>query len=318
MNNKNTGKSVERQLEDHVGRLIKSMGYTVSSNPRLRGRSGLHHRPDFMFEVKGKKFIVECKTHFFRQDVLSVYGMATDLDVSHVFLVGYRFPELEVYEKAFDLTLLILQDSVKSKERFKNSIRRLVSRVLLEEEKSRRMPLVGTLELNSYYFLATKTFDLNKISTSMPKGNLSTSTVSDHLIRIDFDGPNSRVLSFLRAVMKEAKLQKLEMLETGIFKTYLQAIEEAYNARIVRFGMMTQRTYVVTNIRSTKDKIGLDELEHFLFEKRGRLTSIRLRLANRSYVNITRTPSLRLGYRGKTPEIFFDVRKEFERLPLGG
>ena len=309
---------MEVQLEYRVSRLIGSMGYRVYRNPKLQGRSGLHHEPDIMFEVEGKKFIVECKTFFSRRDVLAVYGKATDLDVSHVFLVGHRFPQLEVQEKTFDLTLLILQDTVESEEKFKNSIGRLVDRILRKEERSRRMPSPGIFELNSYYLLTTKALDMRRISTSMPKGNISTSTVSDGLIRMDFDGPNSRVLSFLRTVIKEEKLQKLEIPNIGRVKIFLEAVEEDYYARIMRFGMMTRRTYVVTNIRSIHDKIGLDELEKLLLERNGRLTSINLRLANRSYVNITRTPSLRLGYRGKTPEIFLDLRKQFEQLSLGG
>lgn len=308
---------MERELEDHVGRLIESMGYRFSRDARLQGRSGLHHRPDFTFEVRGKKFIVECKTHFSRKDVLSVYGKATDLDVSHVFLVSYRFPELGVYRKAFDLTLLVLQDSVKSENRFKNSLRNIVDRIVSEEEKTRKTRPVRTLELNSYYFFAPETFDLKNTSASIPKGNVSTSVVSDRLVRIDFDGPNSRVSSFLRSVMKERSIEKLAIPEIPEIKLFLQAIEEPYNAKIVRFGMITRRAYVVTNIRFAKDKIDPEELAQLLLEKEGKLTSIGFRLINRSYLNIARTPSLRLGYRGKSPETFFKLRKEFERLSLG-
>jgi len=71
-------------IESRVARILESMGFRVSKNIKLRGRTGIHRQPDFTFEVEGKTFIVECKNRFSRADIISVYGMATDLNVNHV------------------------------------------------------------------------------------------------------------------------------------------------------------------------------------------------------------------------------------------
>lgn len=309
--------NLERKLEERVENILDSMGYRVLRNAKLKGRSGLYHRPDLTFEANGRHFIVECKTRFTREDIMSVYGKATDLDVSHVFLVGCRFPEIEVHQKRFDLTLLVLEESKKSERKFKDTIENVVSRILFEDEESRKIRPLLTREFNSYYFLAQKPLELRTMPIPIPKGHLSTLVVSDGLIRVDFDGPHIRVSRYLREAMKKESLENIPIPEVARIKPFLQAIEGPYKAKIVRYGLATQEAYVVTNTRFSKDKISPSEIERFILDKRGKLTSMKFKLLKQSYLYITRTPSLHLKYRGKFPEDFFKIRKHFEQLCLG-
>ena len=101
-------------------------------------------------------------------------------------------------------------------------------------------------------------------------------------------------------------------------RPFLRAIRKSHDAKIVRFGVVTPEAYIVTNIRFAKDQIDPSRLERQLLDKKGRLTSIGLKLPDRSYLNITRTPSLHLGYRGKLLDFFLKSRNEFEQLSLRG
>ena len=303
-------------LEERVENIIRSLGYNVSRNKRLKGRSGLYHRPDLTFEVNGKQFIVECKTRFTRERIMSVYGKATDLDVSHVFLVGYDFPEIEVYKKRFDLSLLVIDENKTSERKLEEKIKNVVNQIISEDKESHKSPLKFTREINSYYFFSKNPLELESISIPIPKGALSTYVVSEGLIRIDFYGSHLRVSRYIRKIMKTESLTPI-MPKIAMIKPFFQEIEKSYEAKLVRFGLAAPKAYMVVNARFSKSPISLNTLEKFIADRKGDITSLRFRLFKNDYLYVDRTPSLHLKYRGKSLDAFSKIRKDFEQLSLG-
>lgn len=96
-------------FEDEVAGLFVRMGYHVDKNARLLGRTGMLHDVDIYFQAGGYKFLVECKTHFTRDNILSAYGKITDLNFDHAFLITRKLPEIMMeYAKQFNLTPIVL------------------------------------------------------------------------------------------------------------------------------------------------------------------------------------------------------------------
>jgi len=301
-----------QMLEDEVAKLFTKMHYNIYRNVSLTGRSGQCHQVDLFFEYCGHTFIVECKTSFLRANVLSIYGMITDLDIDHVFLITRKLPmDMMEYSKRFNLTPIVLEDKPDSRKNFENIVSNTIHRTIKKIEAApSKLPV---LEITSFYFEKTQNLSFISEATvflSLKEGECV--PVSEKITRIDFYGSPFRSSQYIKDNIRNNRAKKYLLTNRDEIVEFIERIENQRNAQLFRYGIKTDLAYIVTNLRYRKDQIGSKEITQALVEKDGELTSLTFRLTNRGTLYINQSPTLCLRYNGRHPDLFFKARELFE------
>jgi hypothetical protein len=309
-------KNVEGKLfEDKVAELLARMGFTAYRNKHLLGRSGQSHQVDFYFQSGGQEFVVECKSRFLREHILSIYGKITDLDIDHVFVVTRNLPfDMMEYSKRFNLTPIVLEKDLESERCFENIIKNRVHRTSLKNERIylKQQPVA---EISTFYLKTTEklsSYFRTSFPSSLSKFEEITSFFPERITRLNFVGAHYQHSSYVRKQMKEKNLTGVSIKSDKEVTRLIDRLTDQEQAELIRFGIKTSFAYIVTNLRIRAHKITSDDVAQFLKEKNGEITSLTFRLHSRGTLYINQKPTLSVRYYGKKPEVYFELRELFE------